>query len=550
MPVDLEYFGVPAADYREVESRYRYVAAAAQTTFNGAYTVGFVDVFLNGGKLDPVVEFTATNGTNVVLTSACNGNEIVEIISRRQLSPTDIYSRSQVDSLMSNYYGITTNTGDAFVLSTTPSFTVLTDGMQVKARMSAANTTTTPTININGLGARTVLTYNQQPCTGGDWLANSEITFRYNQALDKWLVVEGMVTAITPSQFDNTAKLATTAFVQKNGIAPQNIVGVTANTTYTASQIAGACIVSSNSSAITITLPVASTMPGTAFFMLKNAGSQNVTVAPQGSDTLISMNGSSGSIIVQPADWTMFCMNGSAGYLVFGGSSQLNQSSMMNGTSWTTAAQFDNTAKLATTAFVQRALGSFTGTSVLTANTTLTSANAGQIIEAVNGITLTLPGLSGTVDGTTFTILNLGTTTVTITAAGTDKILSGLNTSGTATSYAIAPYSTISVVNRGGTTWMVSGAGDAPRILSSVSGYTRLPSGLIIQWGQNIPTTAGLTVSFPVTFPNGLFAVTTGKTTSSNNNVISAGNYTLSSFLFSVQNANEATSSVWIAVGF
>jgi hypothetical protein len=57
-----------------------FTATAAQTTFTVAYSVGLVDVFYNGSKLDDS-EFTATNGTSIVLGTACAVNDKVEVIA-------------------------------------------------------------------------------------------------------------------------------------------------------------------------------------------------------------------------------------------------------------------------------------------------------------------------------------------------------------------------------------------------------------------------------------------------------------------------------------
>jgi predicted heme/steroid binding protein len=57
-----------------------FTATAGQTTFTVNYSVGFVDVFYNGAKL-AASEFTATNGTSIVLGTACVVNDIVEVIA-------------------------------------------------------------------------------------------------------------------------------------------------------------------------------------------------------------------------------------------------------------------------------------------------------------------------------------------------------------------------------------------------------------------------------------------------------------------------------------
>ena len=56
---------------------YNYTATAGQTTFSGAdnnsntlsYTAGAVQVYLNGVLLVPTTDYTASNGTSVVLSA-------------------------------------------------------------------------------------------------------------------------------------------------------------------------------------------------------------------------------------------------------------------------------------------------------------------------------------------------------------------------------------------------------------------------------------------------------------------------------------------------
>lgn len=59
----------------------KFVATANQTTFTitGGYTVGLVDVYVNGVKLDNSGDFTATNGSTIVLTTGTLVNNIVEV---------------------------------------------------------------------------------------------------------------------------------------------------------------------------------------------------------------------------------------------------------------------------------------------------------------------------------------------------------------------------------------------------------------------------------------------------------------------------------------
>jgi hypothetical protein len=56
-----------------------FTATTGQTSFSVNYTVGLVDVYINGIRLIPS-EFTATNGTSVILNDACFGGETIELV--------------------------------------------------------------------------------------------------------------------------------------------------------------------------------------------------------------------------------------------------------------------------------------------------------------------------------------------------------------------------------------------------------------------------------------------------------------------------------------
>lgn len=70
-------------------STYQYTATAGQTTFSGAdangntlaYTAGSIQVYLNGVLLINSTEYTATNGTSVVLATAAIASDILTVIA-------------------------------------------------------------------------------------------------------------------------------------------------------------------------------------------------------------------------------------------------------------------------------------------------------------------------------------------------------------------------------------------------------------------------------------------------------------------------------------
>ena len=74
------YIGTGAVP-QATQKRQAFTATAGQTTFaTSGYSVGFVDVYMNGVKL-AAADYTATNGSDVVLATAALVNDIIEIVA-------------------------------------------------------------------------------------------------------------------------------------------------------------------------------------------------------------------------------------------------------------------------------------------------------------------------------------------------------------------------------------------------------------------------------------------------------------------------------------
>lgn len=56
-----------------------YLATGGQTSFPATYSVGYVDVFLNGSKLSET-QYTATNGTSINLIEGASLDDVIEIV--------------------------------------------------------------------------------------------------------------------------------------------------------------------------------------------------------------------------------------------------------------------------------------------------------------------------------------------------------------------------------------------------------------------------------------------------------------------------------------
>mgnify|MGYP003664670670 FL=1 len=74
------------------------VATANQTTFSVVYDSGFVDVFVNGIKLQITVDYNASSGTAIVLTSGATVGDIVDIVSYGAFALADVYTKVAADA--------------------------------------------------------------------------------------------------------------------------------------------------------------------------------------------------------------------------------------------------------------------------------------------------------------------------------------------------------------------------------------------------------------------------------------------------------------------
>ena len=94
---------------RNAQQEFNYTATSSQTTFTGAdsnnnilaYNVGNVEVFFNGARLEEA-DFTATNGTSIVLASAAATNDLVSVVSTDVFESTDTVSKANGGTFSSN----------------------------------------------------------------------------------------------------------------------------------------------------------------------------------------------------------------------------------------------------------------------------------------------------------------------------------------------------------------------------------------------------------------------------------------------------------------
>lgn len=168
----------------DVEDRREYVAAAGQTSFACVYTIGYVDVTVNGVLLQSS-DYTATTGTTVVLDTPCELGDEVTIRGKISSKPYDFYLKSQVDAKLAPY-GIGIGSGDSMSVTFTPAVTGLADGAEFKIRVPSANASATPSVTFAALGiSKTLVKFGNQPLQANDLNPGQEITARYNSTTDK-----------------------------------------------------------------------------------------------------------------------------------------------------------------------------------------------------------------------------------------------------------------------------------------------------------------------------------------------------------------------------
>ena len=131
----------------------RQVATASQTTFNitDGYRTGFIDVYLNGSKLDST-EYTASNGTQVVLTTGCSVNDIIETVVYVSLDATGGSVQSDTNpqlggNLTLGSYDIT-GTGDINITGSVTATSFSGNGASLTNVTAATATSATTATNV------------------------------------------------------------------------------------------------------------------------------------------------------------------------------------------------------------------------------------------------------------------------------------------------------------------------------------------------------------------------------------------------------------------
>jgi hypothetical protein len=146
-------------------NRTTYTATAGQTSFAATYDAGFVDVYLNGVKLINGTDFTATNGSTVVLTTGAAVNDTVDIVGYGtfELQNTSLDDLSDVSSASASTGQFLKWNGTNWVGDTVSTDLVADTTPQLGGNLDLNSNNITGTGNISTTGTATFSASSQTP---------------------------------------------------------------------------------------------------------------------------------------------------------------------------------------------------------------------------------------------------------------------------------------------------------------------------------------------------------------------------------------------------
>jgi hypothetical protein len=152
-----------------------YTATSGQTTFSATYDVGFVDVYLNGVKLIVGTDFTATNGTSIVLATGATVGDTVDIVAYGAFSVADTYTQSAADT---RFLRVTNNLSDLNDAATARQNLGVEIGVDVQAYDATILTSSDIGVTVQGYDADTakldvIQTFTANQTVTAEFKANS-----------------------------------------------------------------------------------------------------------------------------------------------------------------------------------------------------------------------------------------------------------------------------------------------------------------------------------------------------------------------------------------
>ena len=146
-----------------IENSVEHIATAGQTSFAATYDAGYLNVFLNGVKLD-ASDYTATDGANVVLDTGAALNDSVFVQSFGTFTLADHYSKTASDARFEPIdSAYTKSEGDARYLQS-----VAADSVGASELKVTGNGTAGQYLGSDADGTFTWTSISADPTMGGD----------------------------------------------------------------------------------------------------------------------------------------------------------------------------------------------------------------------------------------------------------------------------------------------------------------------------------------------------------------------------------------------
>jgi hypothetical protein len=254
-------------------SRGSFTATAGQTSFaTTGFDSGYLDVFLNGVKLIDGTDFTATDGTNFVLTTGAALNDTLDYVAYGTFNLANVYTKTVSDA---RYY--TQTASDALYLpltgGTISTDLIVTGNLTVNGTQTIVNSTTLDVADLNitvANGAADAAAANGAGLT----VAGAGATFNYAATGDKWTMNKPL---------DVTGTVNATAFTgDGSGLTG---VGFTTNVVTTSTTATKDNHYYLNGATLTLTLP-ASPSVGDEVRLSEVAGNTDCLVGRNGSNIM------------------------------------------------------------------------------------------------------------------------------------------------------------------------------------------------------------------------------------------------------------------------
>ncbi len=282
------------------------------------YPKSVPSVGLVNGKF---VDENPLNGSPGSLIPAVWGNsvtlEMLNVIQGAGLAPDEsdttqlLAAIRKVGQASTGNYASDTGSANTYIAAYSPAITQLVDGTVLRFKAANANTGAS-TFNPNGIGAKPVVGGAHSALQGGEIVANGEAWVQYNSSIGggAWVLIDGSGGAqqvvpatqsqhalqlgqlagpigTTAPQFDNSLKLATTAFVQSVGLQFSGLTVFSSSAVLAASH-AGRLIIGASNSPINVVLPAARSMPYGSVIKFWNYGPSPMSLVRAGSDTIVT----------------------------------------------------------------------------------------------------------------------------------------------------------------------------------------------------------------------------------------------------------------------